>query len=139
MFFSNSFYICSHRAVISFLILTSPLSFFVRLFNWISLCFNLCIFCHALTRPKVSPSFRLFLALFWMLWMLVTVFHSCHVPHASGITTLGTFFTEPLFSVSKEWVISWLYASLIICGKTFAKRLKEVRPKSYWEEEKEKE
>ena len=51
-------------------------------------------------------SFWLFLVLFWMLWMLVTVFNLCQVPHASGITTWGTLFTERLFSVSKEWVRS---------------------------------
>ena len=51
-------------------------------------------------------SFWLFLVLFWMLWMLVTVFNLCQVPHASRITTWGTLFTERLFSVSKEWVRS---------------------------------
>ena len=101
------------------------------LINSISLFFNPCIFCHAL--------FHTVSYLFLMLRMLVTVFHLCHVPHASRITTWGTLFTERLFSLSKEWVRSWLHSSLTICEKTFATRLKEVRPKSYGEGETEKE
>ena len=134
MFFSNSFYICPHGAAINFLILTSPLSFFARRFHLStqSLSFLTLVF-------SVMHCFTLFLTLFWMLWMLVTVFHSCHVPHASRITTWGTLFTERLFSLSKEWVRSWLHSSLTICEKTFATRLKEVRPKSYGEGETEKE
>ena len=65
----------------------------------------------SILRSTVWPanllrSFWLFLVLFWMLWILVTVFNPCHVPHASRITTWGTLFTEILFSVSKEWVRS---------------------------------
>ena len=58
--------------------------------------------------------------------------------HTSSITTWGTLFTERLFSVSKEWVRSWSHASLIIYYKTFAKKLKKVRPKSCREVEKDK-
>ena len=43
------------------------------------------------------------------------------------------------FSVSKESVRSWSHASLIIYHKTFAKKIKTVRPKSCQEGEKEKE
>ena len=87
------------------------------------------------------PSFWQFLVLFWMLWMLVTVFKVtvCHVPHASRITTWGTLFTERFFSASKEWVRSWSHASLIIYHKMFGKMFKAVRPKSCREGEKEKE
>ena len=60
-------------------------------------------------------------------------------PHVSQITTWGTLFTERLFSVSTEWVRSWSHASLIIYHKTFAKKLKAVRPKSCREGEEEKE
>ena len=75
-------------------------------------------------------SFWLFLVLFWMLWMLATVLNPCHVPHTLRITTWRTLFTERLFIVSKEWVRSWLHASLIIYHKTFTKKVKAVRPKS---------
>ena len=101
------------------------------LINSISFCFNPWIFSHPLTN--------LFLVLFWVLWMLVTVYKPCHVPHASRITTLGKLFKERLFSVSKESVRSWSHAFLIIYHKTFAKKLKAVRPKSCLEREKEKE
>ena len=104
--------------------------------NSSSLCFNPWIFCHLLAN--LFPSFWLFLVLFWMLWMLVTVFKPCHVLHASRITTSETLFMEK-FSVSKESVRSWSHASLIIYHKTFAKKLKAVRPKSCREREKEKE
>ena len=106
------------------------------LINSSSLCFNPWIFCHPLAN--LFPSFWLFLVLFWMLWMLVTVFKPCHVLHASRITTSGTLFMEK-FSVSKESVRSWSHASLIIYHRTFAKKLKAVRPKSCPEREKEKE
>ena len=106
------------------------------LINSISLCFDPWIFCHPLAN--LFPSFWLFLVLFWMLWMLVTVFKPCHVLHASRIMTSETLFMEK-FSVSKESVRSWSHASLIIYHKTFAKKLKAVRPKSCREREKEKE
>ena len=88
---------------------------------------------------NLFPSFWLFLVLYWMLRMLVTMFKLCHVPHASRITTWGTLSTEIYFGVSKEWVRSWSHASLIIYHKTFVKKLKAARPKSYQEGEKEKE
>ena len=88
---------------------------------------------------NLFPSFWLFLVLFWMLWMLVTVFKACHVSHASQITTWGTLFTTKLLSVSKEWVRSWSHTSLIIYYQTFANKLKAVRPKLFQEGEKEKE
>ena len=88
---------------------------------------------------NLFPSLWLFLVLFWMLWMLVTVFKMSHMTHALGITTWGTLFTERLFSVSKEWVRSWSHGSLIIYDKTFAKKLNKVRPKSCREVEREKE
>ena len=49
------------------------------------------------------PTFWLFLALSWMLRMLVTVHKACHVPHASWVRTRGAIFSERLFSVFKEW------------------------------------
>ena len=88
---------------------------------------------------NLFPSFWLFLMLFWMLWMLVTIFNPCHVPHVSRITTWRTLFTKRFFSVSKEWVRSWSYASLIIYHKTFTKKFEALRPKSCRGEEKEKE
>ena len=77
---------------------------------------------------NLFPSFLLFLVLFWMLWMLVTVYKPCCVPHASRTTTSGTIFTERLFSVSKEWVRSWSHAFLITYDKTLTKKLLAVRP-----------
>ena len=74
---------------------------------------------HWLTCFRVSSG--LFLVLFWMLWMLVTVHKLCHVPHASRITTCGTIFTERHFNVSKEWVRSWSHATTY--HKTFIKKL----------------
>ena len=144
MFFNNSFYIASHGAAINFLIWTSSPFFFFRFFylsTWfLSILTIESSDIHWLTGlTKFFPSFWLFLVLFWMLWMLVTVFKPCHMPHASQITTWGTLFTERLFSVSKEWVRSWSHTSLIIYDKTFAKKLKAVCPKSCWEGEKEKE
>ena len=61
------------------------------LINSISLCFDPWIFCHPLSNS--FPRFWLFLVLFWMLWMLVTVHKPCHVPHTPQITTWGTLFT----------------------------------------------
>ena len=107
------------------------------LINSISLCFNPWIFSHL--QANLFPSFWLFLVLFWVLWMLVTVYKPCHVPHASRITTSRKLFGERLFSVSKESVRSWSHAFLIIYHKTFTKKLKTVQPKSCWEGEKEKE
>ena len=60
---------------------------------------------HWLTCFWVSSG--LFLVLFWMLWMLVTMHKLCYVLHASRTTTCGTIFMERLFSVSKEWVRTW--------------------------------
>ena len=77
---------------------------------------------------NLFPSFLLFLVLFWMLRMLVTVHKPCCVPHASRTTTSGTIFTERLFSVSKEWVRSWSHAFLITYDKTLTKKLLAVRP-----------
>ena len=65
----------------------------------------------------------LFLVLFWMLWMLVTVHKLCHVSYASRMTTCGTIFTKRHFSVSKEWVRSWSQAFLITYHKTLIKKL----------------
>ena len=76
---------------------------------------------HWLTCFRVSS--RLFLGLFWMLWMLVTMHKLYHVPHTPQITTCGTIFTERHFSVSKEWVRSWSHASLITYHETFTKKL----------------
>ena len=70
--------------------------------------------------------------LFWMLWMLLTMFKARHVPQVSQITTWQTLFTEILFSVSKEWVRSWSHSSLIIYHKTFAKKLKAVSSAIHW-------
>ena len=136
MFFNNSFYNSSHGAAINVLIWTF---FFLQTFlliNSISLCFDPWIFCHPLTN--LLPSFWLFLVLFWVLWMLVTMFKPSHVPHASRITTSGTLFMERPFSVFKEWVSSWSHASLIVYDKTFPKKLQAVHPKYCWEGEKEK-
>ena len=70
----------------------------------------------------------MFLVLFWILRMLVTVHKPCHVSHASQITTLGTTFTEVFFDVSKEWVRSWSYLFLKTNLKTYTKKLLAVRP-----------
>ena len=133
MFFNNSFYIASHGAAINFLIWTSSPFFFFRLFylsTWFLSILNIeSSDNHWLTGlTKFFPSFWLFLVLFWMLWMLVTMHKSYHVPHVSRITTWGTIFTEKLFSVSKEWVRSWSHAFLINYDKTLTKRLFAVRP-----------
>ena len=73
-------------------------------------------------------SFSLFLVLFWIIWMLVTVHKPCHVPHASQITNWRTIFKERLFRVSKEWDRSWSRAFLIAYHKTFIKKFLAVRP-----------
>ena len=121
------------------LIWTSSLSSDFLLINSISLCFDSWIFYHPLTSWLTFSSFWLFLVLFWMLWMLVTMFKACLVAHASRITTWGTLFTEILFSLSKEWIRSWPHTSLITYDKTFAKKLKAIRPKPCREGGKEKE
>ena len=115
MFFNNSFYIVSHGVVINFLIWTSSLFFFLRLFylstRFISVALLLTLkssAIHWLTCFQVSRG--LFLVLFWMLWTLVTVHKLCHVPYASRIKTCGTIFTERHFSASKEWDRSWSHA-----------------------------
>ena len=118
MLFTNSFYIASHEAAISFLIWTSSLFFFFRhfylstrsisVFHWLS-CFR--VFSGLFPVP------------FWKTWILVTVYKLCHVPHASRITTCGTIFTERHFSVSKEWVRSWSHDFLITYHKTLTKKL----------------
>ena len=99
--------------------------FFFRLFylstRFISVLTFTSFAIHWLTCFRVSSG--LFLVLFWMLWMLVTVHKLCHVPHASRITTCGTIFTERHFSVSKEWVRSWSHAFLITSHKTLIKKL----------------
>ena len=76
------------------------------LINLVSLCFDSWNFCHSLAT--LFPTFLLLFVIFCMLWMLLTVHKPYHVPHATRITTLGTIFTEIIFSVSKERVRSWL-------------------------------
>ena len=73
-------------------------------------------------------SLSLFLVLFWIIWMLVTVHKPCHVPHASQITNWRTIFKERPFLVSKEWDRSWSRAFLIAYHKTFIKKFLAVRP-----------
>ena len=126
MFFNNNFYIASHRTAVTFLIWTSSLFFFFRLFDlstrFISVTLLLTLkssVIHWLTCFRVSSG--LFLVLSWMLWMLVTVHELCHVPHASRITTCGTVFTERHFSVSKKWMRSWSHT--LFGHKTFTKKL----------------
>ena len=125
MFFNNSFYIASHGAAINFLIWTSSLFFFFRLFylstRFISVLTLKSSAIHWLTCFRVSSG--LFLVLFGMVWMLVTVHKLCHVPHASRITACGTIFIERHFSVSKEWVRSWSHSFLITYYKTLIKKL----------------
>ena len=82
--------------------------------------------------------FWLFLVLFWMLWMLVTVHKMRNVPQASKITTTGTVFTEIFFDVSKEWVSSWSHVLSITKVKTLAKKLLAVRPEKKKGKEKKK-
>ena len=84
----------------------------------ISLCFDRWIFSHLLAN--LFPSYRIFIVLFRMLGMLFTVNKACHVPHVLGMTTWGTIFMERFF-VSKEWVRSWSYASLLANLKMFHK------------------
>ena len=44
--------------------------------------------------------------------------------------TWGTIFTGIFFSVSREWVLSWLHSFLINNLKMFAKKLLAVRPEN---------
>ena len=79
--------------------------------NSIPLCFDPPIFCHPLANLFLS--FWLFCVLFWMLWMLVTMYKQYHVQHASQITTWATIFMERLFNVFKAWVRYWSHVFLI--------------------------
>ena len=130
MLFNNSFYIASHEAAISFLIWTSSLFFFFRLFylstRFISVLTLKSSAIHWLTCFQVSSG--KFLVLFWMIWMLVTMHKLCEVPHASWITACGTIFTERHSSVSKEWVRSSSQAFLIFYHKMLIKRFLAVHP-----------
>ena len=134
MFFNNSFYIASHGAAINFLILTSFLFFFFKLFylsaRFLSvLTIESSASTHWLTGlTNLFPSFWLSLVLFWILWMLVTVHKQCHVPQVSRVTIWRTIFKERLFSLSKKWVRSWSQAFLIAYHKMLAKKLLAVRP-----------
>ena len=124
MFFNNSFYIASHGVAINFLIWTSSLFFFFRLFylstRFISVLTLKSSIIHWLTCFRVSSG--LFLALFLMLWMLVTLYKLCHVPHVPQTTTFETIFTQKHFIVSKKWVRSWSHAFLITYHKTLTKK-----------------
>ena len=91
---------------------------------------------HWLTCFRVSSG--LFLVPFWMLWMLVTVYKLCHVPHALQITTWGTIFTKRNISVFKEWVRSWSRAFLIAYHKTLTKKPFGGRSRKNDEKEKKK-
>ena len=107
--------------IFSFLFLPTCL-----LIKSISLFFDTWIFCHLLAN--LFPSFWLFLVLFWMLWMLVTIHKSCHVPHTSWIVTLGVIFTKILFGVFKEWLRSWSHAFWITNLETLAKKILPAHP-----------
>ena len=87
---------------------------------------------------KLFPSFWLFLVLFWMLWIMVTVHKPCHVTHKSRITTWRKLFMERPFSVSNEWVRSWSHAYLIAYHKTLTKKLLAVCPEKVTRRKKEK-
>ena len=133
--FNNSFYIVLHEATINFLFWTS---FFFFILFYLSTRFLSVLTLESsaiwstsylYTCFRVSGGwFWLFLVLFWMLWMLVTVHKMRNVPQASKITTTGTVFTEIFFDVSKEWVSSWSHVLSITKVKTLAKKLLAVRP-----------
>ena len=126
MIFNNSFYIAPHGAAINFLIWTSSLSFLFRHFYLSTrFLFVLILGSSAIHWLTWFLSFWLFLVLPWMLWMLVMLHKPCHVPHASRVTTWGTFFTERPFSLSKEWIKSWSHAFLILILKRFLKSLRQ--------------
>ena len=130
MFLNNRFYIASHGAASNFLIWTSSLFFFIRLFylstRFISVLTLKSSTIYWLTCFRVSSG--LFPVLFWMLWMLITVHKLCHVPDALQITNWETIFMERHFCVSKEWVGSWSYAFLITYHKRWLKSFSAVRP-----------
>ena len=82
------------------------------------------------------PSFWLFLVLFWILWMLVTMDKPCHGPHTSRMTTWVTVFTRIRFSVSKKWVRSWSHVFVVTYHKTLPRKLLAVRPEKVTTKEK---
>ena len=106
------------------------------LISSISLCFDYWIFCCLLAN--LFPIVWLFLVLFWMLWILVTVHKPCHVPPASRITTWGKMFKKIFLGMSKEWLRSRSHSSLITNLKTLAKKILEVRPEHWTRRKKEK-
>ena len=79
-------------------------------------------------------SLWLFLVLFRMLWMLLT----CHMPHASKIITCRKIFTELFYCVSKEWVRYWSHASLVTNLKFFFKNFQQSVQKHWRERERRK-
>ena len=128
MFFSNSFYISSHIAPIDCFFWTSFRFFFLRLsylltqfLSILTLEFSAIYLANLFQRA--FPNFWLFLVLFRMLWMMVTVNKPCHIPHMSWIITCGTIFMGGHFGVSKEWVRSWSHEFLITYHKTLIKKL----------------
>ena len=130
MFFNSSFYIASHGAPLHFFFWTSFL--FLQTFlliSSISLWFDSWIFCHLLANLFLS--FWLFLALFWMLWMLITANKQCHVLHVSRITTRRTSFTKKRFGVSNEWARSWSHACQLTNLKTLPKNHLTVLPENW--------
>ena len=143
MFFNSSFYIAPHGAAIKFLIWTSRFFLFRRFYlptRFLSvLSIESSASIHWLTGlTNFFPSFWLFIVLFWILWILVTVHNPCHVPHALRTTTWSTILTERHFSVSKEWVRSWSHAFLITSHKTLTKKLLTVRPEKVTRKKKKK-
>ena len=80
-FLQQQFLYCYTWSTNQFLLLNSFYFIFLQnllLINSISHCFDPWIFCHSLAN--LFPSFWLFLVLFKMLCMLVTVNEPCHVP-----------------------------------------------------------
>ena len=127
----QQFFYCFTWSGNQFLVLKIFSFLFLQTFlfiNSISLCFDPWIFCHLLLLANLFLAVWLFVVLFWMLWMLVTVCNICYVPHTSRITSWGTMFTEIFLDVSKEWVRSWSHAFLITTLKTLAKKLLAVHP-----------
>ena len=118
-----------HQSVASF---EHLLFFFFRLF-YLSTRF---LFVLILEFPVIYQlanlfsNFWLFLVLFWMLWMLVTVNKRCHESHAPRIATWETIFTETFFVVLKEWARSWSHTSVVTNVKMLAKKFLSVRPKT---------
>ena len=72
-------------------------------------------------------SIFLFLVLFWILEMLITVNKPNLVPSLSWITTSELIFAEICLDVSKEWVRSWSHYFLIINRKTLSIKILAVR------------